>query len=164
MKGTYHVSALFGARFLVFEMDSRSPALHEHFDELHDRSEPPVAGVPVSNDGLHGVDRWLALTLRGGPLQPLHVVVAIVQLLREKQLLHLAKFRISPSEFGKMVETPQYRKSDGKIWKSDGNFSAIFSAKFPLPPLHVVVAIVQLLREKQLFHLAKFRISPSEFG
>jgi len=35
-----------------------------------------------------------------------------------------SEFRISPSEFGEMVENYRYRISDGRICKPDGKISA----------------------------------------
>jgi len=53
-----HVTALFRARCLIFDVDTSGALLDKHFGELHDGGKTTMPSVSVGNNGTEVVDDW----------------------------------------------------------------------------------------------------------
>mmetsp|Transcript_39633 Transcript_39633/g.89088 ORF Transcript_39633/g.89088 Transcript_39633/m.89088 type:complete len:206 (+) Transcript_39633:1106-1723(+) len=89
-----HVAALFGARLLVLDVDSRGTVLHKHLGELHRRCKSSVAGVRIRDDGVEVVHNGSLGALLGRHAAALFVLLPIVEELRLEELINLVRHRV----------------------------------------------------------------------
>mmetsp|Transcript_26250 Transcript_26250/g.54059 ORF Transcript_26250/g.54059 Transcript_26250/m.54059 type:complete len:519 (-) Transcript_26250:151-1707(-) len=89
-----HVAALFGARLLVLDVDSRGTVLHKHLGELHRRCKSSVAGVRIRDDGVEVVHNGSLGALLGRHAAALFVLLPVMEQLGLEELIHLVRHRV----------------------------------------------------------------------
>jgi hypothetical protein len=73
------MSALLGARSLVFDVDSCSTTLNEELGEFHDGGETAMAGISIGNDGAQVVDIGVVDALLDRSAQAFLALFAVVE-------------------------------------------------------------------------------------
>merc|ERR1719253_2327433 len=74
-----HMTALLCTWLLVLYVDACGSILDEHLAQFHCCSDPTMASVRISNDGVQVVNNWCFRSLLGCPSATLQVLLPIVE-------------------------------------------------------------------------------------
>lgn len=89
-----HVSAFLCARSLIFDMNTSSTLLNEHFGQLHDSSQTTVSSVSIGNDWSEEIGVSKLRSLRFWHAQSFFSLFSVVKQLCEPEVLYFLRYSV----------------------------------------------------------------------
>ena len=107
---------LLGARRLVLDVDAGGALLDEHLGQLHDGRDAAVARVGVGDDRPQEVRVGQVRALGLGHAEALLALLAVVEELREPEVLHFVRHRGLTGQLRLGKRNISHHRVVGQIW------------------------------------------------